>query len=128
MCSGLISRKACRILFIYFYQLARALSSSNDQKAFRYNPQPEILGMNLMKRIILAVFLLLSLAISLDMAPAIDVGTEHSVCVADQSISTDHNTLGTCDYIGNSNTHKFHVPGCSSIDRYVQPARIHTLF
>jgi methylphosphotriester-DNA--protein-cysteine methyltransferase len=70
-----------------------------------------------MKRIILAVFLLLSLAISLDIAPAINVGTEHSAWVADQSTSTDHNSLGTCDYIGNSNTHKFHVPGCSWVPK-----------
>lgn len=73
-----------------------------------------------MNKIILAVLLLLSLAISLDIVPAIDVGTEHSgemVGLADQSNSTAHITLGTCDYIGNSNTHKFHVPGCSWVPK-----------
>jgi len=73
-----------------------------------------------MKRIIFAVLLLLSLTISLDIVPAIDVGAEHSgamLGLADQSTSTAHTTLGTCDYIGNSNTHKFHVPGCSWVPK-----------
>lgn len=73
-----------------------------------------------MKRIILAVLLLLSLAISLDIVPAIDVGTGQSGDVAGfavHSTSTDGTTLGTCDYIGNSNTHKFHVPGCSWVPK-----------
>lgn len=72
-----------------------------------------------MKRIILAILILLSLAISLDIVPALSNGVEHpnDVMFAAQSTLTGSNTLGTCDYIGNSNTHKFHVPGCSWVPK-----------
>jgi hypothetical protein len=73
-----------------------------------------------MKRIILAILILLSLAISLDIAPALSNGAEHpndGVELAAQSTLTGGNSLGTCDYIGNSNTHKFHVPGCSWVPK-----------
>jgi hypothetical protein len=73
-----------------------------------------------MKRIILAVLIMLSLAISLEIAPALSNGTENPndiVELAAQSILTSGNSFGTCDYIGNSNTQKFHVPGCSWVPK-----------
>lgn len=73
-----------------------------------------------MKRIILAILVLLSLAISSDVVPALDKNTGYSnevVGLIGQNTLADHNTLGTCDFIGNSNTHKFHVPSCSYVPK-----------
>lgn len=65
---------------------------------------------------ILCLAMLMLLAIPIPGIVATETSTLADSMITVQSSEITH-VAGDCDYIGNSNTHKFHVPDCSWVPK-----------